>query len=207
MKFGIFLFDGVEPIDIATIGVLSMAKRLSDQIDYLVFSPKAGIVTLANGLKVVADYGYDDVPAVDVIVITGGAPWPQQSKDEATMAFFKQRATDTTLGSVCTGGFLLAHAGVLDGKQATTRCEGVPNELLPIDRMAQNFPDIRVIKKVVVDEGTVVTGGGVCLCIDMMLHLIKTRVGEDLANDLARLLEYGRAWEANKQALGELIIK
>ncbi|MBI3230787.1 MAG: DJ-1/PfpI family protein [Burkholderiales bacterium] len=205
MKFGIFLFDGVEPIDIATIGVLSMAKRLSDKIDYVVFAPKAGVVTLANDLKVVADYGYDDLPAVDIIVITGGATWPQQSKDEATMAFFRQRASNTTLSSVCTGGFLLAHAGVLDGKQATTRCEGVPNELLPIERMAQNFPEIKVVKKAIVDEGTVVTGGGVCLCIDMMLHLISSRVSAELATDLARLLEYGRAWEANKQALGEYI--
>lgn len=207
MKFGIFLFDGVEPIDIATIGVLSMAKRLTDQIEWVTLAPKAGIVNLANGLKVVADYGYEDAPKVDVLVITGGATWPQMSADPATLDFLRRcLSVDTTVSAVCTGSMILAASGALDGKQATTRCRGVPGENLPVKRMAENFPAIEVLDgMMLVDQGKVITGGGVCLCIDMMLHLIERHLGSKLAHDLAHMLEYDRAWAANKAALGQVL--
>ena len=55
MRFGIFIYDGVEPIDLATFGVLSMARRIAPQISICTIAPHAGTVALANGLKVEAD--------------------------------------------------------------------------------------------------------------------------------------------------------
>jgi hypothetical protein len=54
--FGIFLYDGVEPIDLAAYGVLSMAKRIRPEIDICTVAPTGGTVELANGLRVIADY-------------------------------------------------------------------------------------------------------------------------------------------------------
>ena len=51
MRFGIFIYDGVEPIDLATFGVLSMARRVAPQIEICTIAPAAGIVRLSNGLK------------------------------------------------------------------------------------------------------------------------------------------------------------
>jgi transcriptional regulator GlxA family with amidase domain len=201
MKFGIFFFDGVEPIDVATLGVLSMARRIAPQIEIFSFAPEAGIVKLANGFKIVADYGFGDLPEMDVIVVTGGATWVDQVKNEVTLDFLRKRASQTVIGAVCTGAMLLGASGLLDGKKATTRQRGVEGELSPVTRMGNMFPEVEVLHSSLVDENTLVTGGGVCLCIDMVLHLIAKKLGEQVANDLAVLMEYERAWKVNKEAL------
>jgi len=72
MLFGIFIYDGVEPIDLATFGVLSMARRIAPHIRICTIAPKAGIVRLANGLDVVAQFGTEDAPACDIVIVTGG---------------------------------------------------------------------------------------------------------------------------------------
>ena len=201
MKFGVFFFDGVEPIDVATFGVLSIARRIAPEIEILSFAPKAGVVNLANGFKIIADYGIDTLPAVDVIIITGGATWVEMIKDEAALAFFRQRAPETIISAVCTGAMVLAASGLLDGKQATTRCLGVEGELSPLKRMANMYPQVDVVHASLVDQGLVVTGGGVCLCIDMVLHLLQRKLGPDVTDAVATLLEYKRAWLANREAL------
>ncbi|MEN9867805.1 MAG: hypothetical protein RL748_3395 [Pseudomonadota bacterium] len=201
MKFGIFFFDGVEPIDVATLGVLSIARRIAPQIEIFSFAPTAGIVKLANGFKIVADYGFDDLPEMDVIVITGGATWVDHVNNEATLNFFRKRASQSVIGAVCTGGMILGATGLLDGKKATTRQRGVEGELSPVTRMGNLYPNVEVVHSSLVDQDTLVTGGGVCLCIDMMLHLITKKLGPKVAQDLAVLLEYDRAWKVNAEAL------
>lgn len=201
MKFGIFIYEGCEPIDLATFGVLSMARRVAPQIEILTLAPQAGIVNFSNGLKVIADHSLAEAPLCDVIVVTGGPGWQRQAADPGVQAFFRARGADTQLASVCTGGMILAAAGVLDGKQATTKCEVVEPEISPLSILRNHYPEIRVEHASVVDAGTVVTGGGVSLCIDVMLHLLKTRIGPEVAAETARILEYTRAWEANRQGL------
>jgi len=63
MKFAVFLYPGVEPIDLATFGVLSMARRIAPQIQLLTVAPEPGPVVLSNGLTVLAQYGVGDCPA------------------------------------------------------------------------------------------------------------------------------------------------
>ena len=75
MLFGIFIYDGVEPIDLATYGVLSMARRIAPEIEICTVAPRAGPVALANGLKVSADFGIADAPPCDLVIVTGGLPW------------------------------------------------------------------------------------------------------------------------------------
>lgn len=62
MQFGFLIYDGVEPIDLAAVGVLSMARRVRADIVFTVLAPEAGIVTLANGVRVIADHGFADAP-------------------------------------------------------------------------------------------------------------------------------------------------
>ena len=67
--------------------------------------------------------------------------------------------------------------------------------------MRETYPDIDVREAVLVERPDgVVTGGGVTLCIDTTLHLLETMLGEPVANETARILEYGRAWRANREA-------
>ena len=197
MKFGVFIYDGVEPIDLATFGVLSMARRIRPDISITTLAPSAGPVKLSNGLVVMADHALGAAPLLDVLIVTGGPGWQEECRRPETLAALRARAADTLLVSVCTGGMILGAAGVLDGKPATTKREVVPPEVPPIGRLRELYPAIDVREASLVDDGTVITGGGVALCIDAMLHLLKRLYGPEVANETARILEYDRAWAAN----------
>jgi transcriptional regulator GlxA family with amidase domain len=201
MLFGIFIYDGVEPIDLATFGVLSMARRIASEISICTIAPRAGEITLANGLKVTADYGIDDAPACDIVIVTGGPGWAAQAKAPATLDYIRRVHASSRVASVCTGGMILAASGVLDGGPATTKREVVPPETSPVAVMREGYPGIDVREAMLVERPDgVVTGGGVTLCIDTTLHLLGQMLGEQVANETARILEYGRAWRANREA-------
>jgi transcriptional regulator GlxA family with amidase domain len=206
VRFGIFIYDGVEPIDLATFGVLSMARRIAPQISICTIAPRAGTVALANGLKVEADFGIADAPFCDLLIVTGGATWPAQAENPATLDYFRRVHASSRIASVCTGGMILAASGVLDGGPATTKREVVPPEVPPIELMRKNFPQIDVREATLVQQPEgVVTGGGVTLCIDTTLHLLGQMLGEEVANETARIIEYGRAWRANREAFAPIL--
>jgi len=205
MKFGIFIYDGVEPIDLATYGVLSMARRVAPTIEIFTIAPASGMVKLSNGLRVIADHGIDDAPPCDVLIITGGPGWEAQSKAARTIAFLCSQRPGTRFVSVCTGAMILAATGMLDGHKATTKREVRPPELSPLELMRQRYPAITAEAASVIDCGTVTTGGGVSLCIDTMLHVIARELGMPVARETARILEYSRAWEANRKQFPAIV--
>lgn len=206
MKFGVFIYDGTEPIDLATYGVLSMARRIAPEIAICTIAPRAGVVSLSNGLKVIADYGVDDAPDCDVLIVTGGPGWEVCVKDAETLNFIRSRKPETRVASVCTGAMILAASGVLDGKKATTKREVVPPEPPPIDVMRQRYPKIDIAAASLVDCGNVTTGGGVSLCIDATLHIIERELGARVALETARIMEYSRAREANRREFPSIVM-
>lgn len=197
MLFGIFIYDGVEPIDLATFGVLSMARRIAPQIRICTIAPQAGPVRLSNGLDVMAQFGIDDAPVCDMVIVTGGPGWEEQTRAPATLAYIRRVHAAAKVASVCTGAMILAASGVLDHGAATTKRAVVPPELSPLGRMRDMYSEIDVVEQPIVDTGIVVTGGGVSLCIDTTLYLIEKMLGKDVAQETARILEYQRAREAN----------
>lgn len=206
MHFGIFIYDGTEPIDLATFGVLSMARRIRPDIRISTVAPTSDIVRLSNGLRVVADYDVSSAPHFDVLVITGGPGWNDQSKCRETLDFIRSRASNALLVSVCTGSMILAASGVLDGKAATTKREVVATETPPIQAMRAAYPQIDVRDASVVDAGRIITGGGVSLCIDTMLHVLQRLFGPGMAAKTARSIEYHRAWSTNRERFSPVTI-
>ena len=201
MRFGIFIYDGVEPIDLATFGVLSMARRIAPEISICIIAPRAGVVALANGLNVTADYGIDDAPLCDIVIVTGGPGWTAQAKAPATLDYIRRVHASRRIASVCTGGMILAASGILDFGPATTKREVVPPETSPVVVMRKTYPDIDVCEALLVERPDgVVTGGGVTLCIDTTLHLLSQMLGDDVANETAWIMEYSHAWRANREA-------
>lgn len=208
MQFGIFIYDGVEPIDLATFGVLSMARRIAPEIAICTIAPSAGPVALANGLKVTADFGIDDAPACDLVIVTGGPGWTAQAKAPATLDYIRRVHASGRIASVCTGGMILAASGVLDDGPATTKREVVPPETSPLEAMRATYPRIDVRETMLVEQaGGVVTGGGVTLCIDTTLHLLASMLGPHIADETARIMEYQRAWRANREAFAPVLAK
>jgi transcriptional regulator GlxA family with amidase domain len=206
-SFAILAYDGIEPIDIgATYGVLSMAKRLAPDLHFFVVSKAGGEVTMANGLRLVADHAFLDCPAADVLIVLGGPGWQTASEEASTLAFITQfHRHGGTVAAVCTGGMIVAAAGLLAGRAATTKREIVAGEARPLDLLAQRHAHCRVIEARVVDTGQILTGGGVSLGIDMTLHLIARFLGRKIAEETARILEYRHAWAANAAALPDVI--
>ena len=204
--FGIFIYDGVEPIDLATFGVLSMARRIAPEIEICTIAPQAGPVALANGLKVSADFGIDNAPACDLVIVTGGPGWIAQAQSEATLGYIRRVHKAGRIASVCTGGMILAASGILDDGAATTKREVVPPEKSPLEVMRASYPHIDAREAVLVDRGGgVVTGGGVSLCIDTTLYLLAKMLGDHVADETARIMEYSRAWRANRDGFASVL--
>lgn len=197
--YGILIYDGVEPIDIgATFGVLSMASRIIPDLKFAGISADGGEVVCASGLRVAADYSIDDaIPDLTDLIVTGGPGWVDVASDERTLEFL--RTTNARVSAICTGAMILQAAGRLEGRRATTKREVFDGEKAPLDLLStQNDTKVAVI----VDDGDVVTSGGVTLGIDAMFYCLARSHGADKAKQVARVMEYSRALEANRSALG-----
>lgn len=197
--YGILLYDGVEPIDVgATFGVLSMAKRLVPDLEFSGIARTRGEIVCASGMRMVADYGVEDsIPPLTDLIVTGGPGWADAVKDEVTINFV--RKTKARLSAICTGAMILEAAGRLESKRATTKREVFDGEASPFDLLSSR---LATETAAIVDDGDVVTSGGVTLGIDAMFYCLARSHGRAIADEVARVMEYSRALEANKSALG-----
>ena len=196
--YGILIYDGVEPIDIgAAFGVLSIAKRIASDLNFAGVARQAGIVTCANGLQVLADHGFMDAPDFDDLIITGGPGWIEAAKDPETLEYLSRSRARIT--SICTGAMIVAAAGLLSGRQATTKFEVFSGETPPAALLPE---DVRTTQSVLVEDG-ITTGGGITLGIDTLFYCLARSHGAEIARETARVMEYTRALEANVAALGQ----
>jgi transcriptional regulator GlxA family with amidase domain len=203
--FGIVVYDGVDPIDIGgTVGVISMARRVLPAIESVTIAHMPGPVELAGGLTILAQAGFADAPACDAVIVCGGPGWRREAANPAMLAFLRDAPT-AQVTSVCAGAMILGAAGLLDGRMATTRRSAVASEAQsPLQELASVAPTSRAQAAAVVEDGAIVTGGGVSLAIDATLYLIGTIHGEAARAEVAEAIEYDRAYEANKNALGHV---
>ncbi len=205
MKFGLLLYPGIEPIDLATLGVLSMAKRVVPQIEYVTVGARAESVPMSSGLRVMADVAFADAPELDVIIVPGGPGWVTACDDRKILDYLSQTANQSVIVSVCTGAMILAAAGLLNGKTATTKVEVVPPEDAPLEVLKKQYTGVKTRRALIVDEGPIVTGGGVTLCIDTILYVIEREFGANKADEVARIMEYQAARQANTARLATIV--
>ncbi len=135
--------------------------------------------TTPEGVVVDTPYGLEELAEADTVVIPApsyaGAP-PEDLLEALRVA----HARGARLLSVCTGAFLLAATGLLDGKRATTHW-------MHAEELARRFPLVQVDPKVLyIDEGDVMTSAGTAAGIDLMLHVVRLDHGADVANAVAR---------------------
>jgi transcriptional regulator GlxA family with amidase domain len=193
-RIGLLLFDEVEVLDACgPFEVFSVAGRVARR-DRPGAPPPFEVVTLSaeptttvrarGGLPIVADRLLTDAPPIDVALVPGGVT-TRIERDPAVLGWIRAAARSAdVVASVCTGAFPLALAGVLDGLTATTHWE---------DRaeLRDRFPAVTVVDDArYVDHGRVATSAGVSAGIDLALHLVRTRVDEELAVATARQMDY-----------------
>ena len=202
-RIGIVIYDGVEPIDVGgTAGVISMARRVLPGISCVMIAERAGPVRLAGGVTVIADADFYSAPPCDVFIVCGGPGWREQVGNAAMLAFLRSRRRNE-VASVCTGALILAAAGTLDGLRATTRRTAVGAETdSPLSLISRYAKDVIPQENLVVEDQGVVTSGGVSLAIDGTLYLIGRIYGEQARDEVAKVIEYDRAFAANASALG-----
>ena len=198
MRVGIVLYEDVEPIEVGIMGTLSMARRVQPAIQFHTVSENGGEVALRNGVVVRTDYDFSSAPECDITLITGGPGWQVQAKNDRLLGFLRSRHSQgNTMVSVCTGAMLLAAAGLLKGRQVTTKASYAAPEISPFESLAKIEPDCTLHTSLLVDEGDIITGGGVSLCVDLTLYLIERHYGAETSKEVARIMEYSAAREAN----------
>ncbi len=184
-RVGIALFDGAEELDWAgPWEVLSYWSRYKPEDHIEVFTvarDNSRPIECAKGLRVLADHSWASAPVIDVLVVPGGSGTSVLLGDDEVRAWLRsihERARLTT--SVCTGAFLLAEAGLLDGKVATTHW-------LHAAELARRYPRVKVDPKVLyIDAGDVLTSAGTSAGIDLCLHVVRQDHGAEVANAVAR---------------------
>ena len=207
VKIGVIVYPGVEPIDIGgTVGVISMARRVLPNLSYSIVAETAGPVMMAGGLILQADHGFDTAPAFDRLIVCGGPGWKEQTTNPAMLVFLARQSSGS-VAAVCTGALILAAAGLLDGRKATTRRNAVPGETrAPLAELARLSPTSSPVSAAIVTDHGVTTSGGVSLAIDGTLFILGQLFGTSVRADIAKLIEYDRAFAANRSELGHVII-
>ena len=188
LAFGIALFEGVEELDWAgPWEVLTAWARWfpDDGVEVFTMAPAPGPVRCAKGARILADHTWDDHPPVDVLVYPGGEGTRPQLGDHEVRRFVTDvAARAVVVTSVCTGALVLADAGLLDGRPATTHWASLDH----LGRLGHGVV-VRSGPRFV-DDGDVVTAAGVSAGIDMALHLIARFAGTERAREVKYIIEY-----------------
>jgi transcriptional regulator GlxA family with amidase domain len=191
-EVGILLYDEVEVLDCCgPFEVFSTAARVALRRGWTTapfhvhtIAAAGRTIVARGGLRIVASCTVSEHPPLDILVVPGGLQ-EQAERNDGLIAWLTKTACEASItASVCTGAFLLAAAGLLDGRQATSHWEDV-------DDLERRFPNVLVRRRTRwVDEGAVVTSAGISAGIDMSLHLVCRQEGEELARATAHQMEY-----------------
>jgi transcriptional regulator GlxA family with amidase domain len=196
---GIYLYNNVEVLDFAgPFEVFSKAQRLhavnSDNpydrlFDIVTIAENRREIIASGGLEVTPLHGIEYHPHLDVLIVPGGIVEGEMNKQQVISWLRSTAERADITASVCTGAYLLARAGLLDGMEVTTHWEDIAE-------LRQSFPKI-VVKENLrwIDSGHVVTSAGISAGIDMSLHLVGRLAGKDHAAKTARQMEYN--WQHN----------
>jgi transcriptional regulator GlxA family with amidase domain len=174
---GILLFDEVEVLDFA--GPFEVFSGTSSPggdpyVDIVTIGPTRQI-DCRGGLRVQVSHLVTDCPPLDALVVPGGPGADDRTaiQDAVLLPFLRDRAKTTpTVASVCTGAFLLARAGLFDGRRATTHTQALP-------ALRAEFPSVDVVGGKIVDDGPVTSAAGVSSGIDLALHLLERWFGPE----------------------------
>jgi len=180
---GIVLYEGFEPLDV--YGPVEIFGNVGAKLRLHMVAEKAGPVKSVLGAASVAEYSFDDCPELDLILVPGGIGTLKQLRNEKFHTWLRERAPKAEIVmSVCSGSAILAQAGLLDGRKATTNKQS-------FKLLTSGKNQVEWVKEARwVDEGDRVTSSGVSAGIDMSLHIVERLWGIELAEGIADGTEY-----------------
>ncbi|HVM01622.1 MAG TPA: helix-turn-helix domain-containing protein [Acidimicrobiales bacterium] len=174
---------GVAPFELAVACEVFGIDR-SDLVDpwyrFVVCAAEPPPIRTSAGFTIDTPHGLDEVRRADTVIVPAWAPCDRPLPAGVADALRTAHRRGARMLSVCSGAFVLAAAGLLDGRRATTHW-------MHADRLAERYPSIDVDPKVLyVDEGDVLTSAGTAAGIDLCLHVVRLDHGAEVANAVAR---------------------
>lgn len=191
-QVGILIFDDVEELDFVgpweVFQMVNEVARLRDQAEPLrnrLLSRDGDDITAVKGMRVGAHAAIADVGALDVLLVPGGQGTRTVIGDLGIMDWIARIAPGCDwVTSVCTGSFVLAKAGLLEGRRATTHWAAF-KEFSQLELKAELVPHVRYVR-----DGNVVTAAGVSAGIDMALWLVGQWFDPQTSRVVARAMQY-----------------
>ncbi|SHF32420.1 transcriptional regulator, AraC family with amidase-like domain [Microbulbifer donghaiensis] len=187
------IYPGAQCLDITgPLEVFALANRqlrddglrIDDVYEIELLAAAAGPVAMSSGIKLIADQSYREAGDMDTLLVCGGtdeSAVAQRANGDLTDWLRSRAQRVRRFGSICSGALILAGAGLLDGRRATTHWMDVPE--------LQGFPDIEVDPDAIyVRDGHVYTSAGITSGIDLALAMVEEDCGRRLALKVARRL-------------------
>ncbi|GIJ53920.1 GlxA family transcriptional regulator [Virgisporangium aurantiacum] len=175
---GIAIADGILHFELAL--AYELFSAVADRYDLMICG--AGPVRADGRFLLEPDHGLDRLVEADTVIVPGWAELDVDPPADLVAAVRAAHEAGARIASLCTGAFVLAAAGLLDGRRATTHW-------LYADALAARYPRIDVDPDVLyVDEGSVLTSAGKAAAMDLCLHLVRLDQGSVVANAIARRL-------------------
>ncbi|WP_049983251.1 DJ-1/PfpI family protein [Halorubrum sp. BV1] len=202
MNVDVVVYDGFDELDgIGPYEVFDHAFAVdaadAGRVRYVTLGERE-TVTASHGTRVGVDAALPEPTAAnapDLLVVPGGgwrardeeaSAWAEAQRGDLPDALARYHDADVTIASVCTGSMLLAEAGVTDGRRAVTHASA-------LDELRES--GARVVDARVVDDGDLITAGGITAGIDLALYLVERELGASTAERVATVLEYDRRGE------------
>jgi transcriptional regulator GlxA family with amidase domain len=191
MRVALLVFDQVDLLDVGgpyevflTASRLQLRDGTEPSFEVVTVGLTPDPVTAYGGLRLIPHHAIDEAGPLDLLVIPGAIAIDDVLADDALMTAVGAAAQQAqTVASVCTGAFVLGHLGLLEDRRWTTHWEDVPELATRVAGNGEAW--VRWV-----DEGRVVTSGGLSSGIAMSLHLVDRFAGRDLAVRTARQIEY-----------------
>lgn len=188
IRIGFLVFDGIQALDLfgpqeAFAEANKCGADLHMNYECLLISEDGQPVTTESGISLGAHISIDDCPPLHTLIIPGGAGSRPHLIPQRVIDWTQHHAEHTQrIGSVCTGLFILARTGLLNGRRVTTHWHNA-------DEIAARFPELDVdADSIFIRDGKVITAAGITSGIDMALALIEEDMGAKIATAVAREL-------------------
>jgi transcriptional regulator GlxA family with amidase domain len=183
-KVAIFIHEGVELLDFSGPGEVFASADHRQAFEVYTVAASAGEVVSQGFVTIKPQYTFANCPPPDVVILPGGRT-DVPLADPAVINWIKDSSQKAeVVMSVCTGAFLLAKAGLLDGREATTHWSAVAS-------LRQEAPKTTVREnRRYIDNGKIITAAGVSAGIDASLHVVDKLLGREVAANTAHYMEY-----------------
>ncbi|NIB41759.1 GlxA family transcriptional regulator [Pseudomaricurvus alkylphenolicus] len=174
--------DVIGPMDVfAAANIVHGSQGKGGAYQLVLSAANKGLVRTSSGVALDAHRQLGDGDGSDYLMVAGGLGFDSARRDAALIKRLEERAgRSSRLASVCTGAFLLAEAGLLDGRQCTTHWRFT-------EQLGREYPDLNVHPDAIyLQDGSISTSAGVTAGIDLALALVEQDYGAELALEVAR---------------------